>query len=73
MATADEPAALDSSFASMAKPATSMDIPTDAVTYLTDDPSRATEAGKKYGTEILSPAEARQALPHFGSAGSAHT
>ena len=65
MATADEPAALDSSFASMAKPATSMDIPTDAVTYLTDDPSRAIEAGKKYGIEILSPGEARQALPHF--------
>ena len=69
MATADEPAALDSSFASMAKPATSMDIPTDAVTYLTDDPSRAIEAGKKYGIEILSPGEARQALPHFGGLG----
>jgi hypothetical protein len=53
----------------MAKPATSMDIPTDAVTYLTDDPSRAIEAGKKYGIEILSPGEARQALPHFGGLG----
>jgi hypothetical protein len=46
-----------------------MDIPTDAVTYLTDDPSRAIEAGKKYGIEILSPGEARQALPHFGGLG----
>ena len=69
MATADEHAALDSSFASMAKPATSMDIPTDAVTYLTDDPSRAIEAGKKYGIKMLSPKEARRALPHFGGLG----
>ena len=69
LATAEEPAALDSYFASMAKPATSMDIPTDAVTYLTDDPSRAIEAGKKYGIEILSPEEARRALPHFHGLG----
>ena len=48
-ATTDEPAALDSYFASMAKRATSMDIPTDPVTYLTDDPSHAIEAGEKYG------------------------
>jgi quercetin dioxygenase-like cupin family protein len=69
LATADEPAALDSYFASMAKPATSMDIPTDAVTYLTDDPSRAIEASKKYGMKMLSPAETRWALPHFEELG----
>jgi len=69
VATADEPAALDSSFASMAKPATSMDIPTDAVTYLKDDPSHAIEAGKKYGIKMLSPEEARQVLPHFDGLG----
>ena len=68
-ATTDEPAALDSYFASMAKRATSMDIPTDAVTYLTDDPSHAIEAGEKYGIEMLSPEEARRALPHFGGLG----
>ena len=33
LATTEEPVALDSFFASMAKRATSMDIPTDAVTY----------------------------------------
>src|SRR5271155_1746245 len=38
LAATNEPAALDSYFASMAKRATSMDIPTDAVIYLTDDP-----------------------------------
>ena len=69
LATTEEPAALDSYFASMAKRATSMDIPTDAVTYLTDDPSHAIEAGEKYGIKMLSPEEARRALPHFGGLG----
>jgi len=69
---------LDSYFASMAKRATGMDIPTDAVTYLTDDPSHAIEAGEKYGIKMLSPKEARRALLHFDglcriSAGSAQT
>ena len=50
--------------------ATSMDIPTDAVTYLTDDPSYPrSEAGEKYGIKMLSPKEARRALPHFGRLG----
>jgi hypothetical protein len=53
----------------MAKPATSMDIPTDAVTYCTDDPSHAIEAGAKYAIKMLSPEEARRALPHFGGLG----
>lgn len=57
LATGEEPVLLDSYFASMAKPATSMEIPTDAVTYLTDDPARAIEAGEKYGIKMLSPAE----------------
>ncbi len=65
LATTQEPVALDSYFASMAKRATSMDIPTDAVTYLTDDPLHAIEAGKKYGMKMLSPDEARRVLPHF--------
>jgi quercetin dioxygenase-like cupin family protein len=69
VATAEEPAALDSYFESMAKPATSMDIPTNAVTYLTDDPSHAIEAGAKYGIKFLSPDEARRALPYFDGLG----
>jgi quercetin dioxygenase-like cupin family protein len=69
VATTEEPAALDRYFASMAKRATSMDIPTDAVTYLKDDPSHAVETGKKYGIKMLSPEEARQALPYFDGLG----
>ena len=69
LATGENPAALDSYFASMSKPATSMNIPTNAVTYLTDDPSHAIEAGAKYGIKFLSPDEVRRALPHFGGLG----
>jgi quercetin dioxygenase-like cupin family protein len=69
LATTEEPAALDNYFASMAKRATSMDIPTDAVTYLIDDPSHAIEAGEKYGIKMLSAEEARRTLPHFGGLG----
>ena len=53
----------------MAEPATSMDIPAEAVTYRMDDPSHAIEAGARYGIKMLSPDEAKQALPHFGGQG----
>jgi quercetin dioxygenase-like cupin family protein len=69
LATTEEPAALDNYFASTAKRATSMDIPTDAVTYLIDDPSHAIEAGEKYGIKMLSAEEARRTLPRFGGLG----
>jgi quercetin dioxygenase-like cupin family protein len=69
LATGDEPAALDSYFESMGEPATSMEIPTHAVTYMTDDPSHAIETGRKYGVKILSPEEARRALPRFQGLG----
>jgi hypothetical protein len=52
-----------------AKRATSMDMPTDAVTYLKDEPSHAIEAGKKYGIKMLPPEEARQVQPHFEGLG----
>jgi hypothetical protein len=44
-------------------------LSTDAVTYLKDDPSHAMETGKKYGIKMLSPEEARRALPHFKGLG----
>jgi hypothetical protein len=50
-------------------PCDHMDIPTDAVTYLTDEPSHAIEAGKKYGIKMLSPEETRRVLAHFGGLG----
>jgi quercetin dioxygenase-like cupin family protein len=69
LATTDQPVALDTYFAGMAKSATSMEIPADAVTYRMDDPSHAIELGWRYGIRMLSPDEARQALPHFGGLG----
>ncbi len=69
LATTDEPVALDTYFAGMAEPASSMDIPDEAVTYRMDDPSHAIEAGARHGIQMLSPDEAKQALPHFGGLG----
>ena len=46
-----------------------MGIPPDAVNYLTDEASHAIEAAKKFGTKMLSPEQARQALPDFGGLG----
>jgi quercetin dioxygenase-like cupin family protein len=69
LATTDNPVALDSYFAGMAGPATSMDIPVDAITYLLDDPSHAIEAGARYGIKMLSAEETKRALPHFGGLG----
>jgi hypothetical protein len=69
LATTDQPVALDTYFAGMAEPASSMDIPDEAVTYRMDDPSHAIEAGARHGIRMLSPDEAKQALPHFGGLG----
>lgn len=66
LTTDENDAALDSYFASMAKPASSMELPVDAVTYLTDDPLHAVDMGIRHGIRILSADEARRALPHFG-------
>ena len=46
-----------------------MDIPDEAVTYRMDDPMHAIEAGARHGIRMLSPEEAKQALPHFGGLG----
>jgi hypothetical protein len=67
--TNDSSAALDTYFETMAKPAESMELPSKAVTYLTDDPAHAIEVGGKYGVEILTPSEAELALPRFAGLG----
>jgi hypothetical protein len=65
LVTGDEPALLDTYFAKIAEPASSMEIPSNAVTYLLDDRAHAIEMGAKHGIKILSPEETEQALPHF--------
>lgn len=69
LATGDEPALLDTYFVKMAEPASSMEIPSNAVTYLLDDPAHAIEMGAKHGIKMLSPEETEQALPHFRGLG----
>ncbi len=56
---------LDRYFIEMAEPATSMNLPTEAVTYMMDDPSHAIRLGAANGIRFLSPEEAAELLPHY--------
>jgi quercetin dioxygenase-like cupin family protein len=56
---------LDRYFIEMAEPATSMNLPTEAVTYLTDDPNHAIRLGAANGIRFLSPEETAKELPHY--------
>jgi hypothetical protein len=56
---------LDSYFVEMAEPATSMDLPTDAVTYKTLDPVHAATVGAANGIILLSPEESARDLPLY--------
>ena len=62
----NQPGGLDRYFHAMAaSPATSMELPTDALTYELDDPEHAVKVGLEYGIRILSPEETRDLLPHY--------
>ncbi len=56
---------LDRYFVEMAEPATSMNSPTEAVTYLMADPSHAIRVGAANGIRFLSPEETAKELPHY--------
>lgn len=56
---------LDRYFSEMAEPATSMNLPTEAVTYMMDDPSHAIRLGAANGVRFLSPEETAKELPHY--------
>lgn len=59
------PAGLDEYFAAMASPATSMELPAGAVTYLLDDPAHAIAIGQEHGIHILTPEQTRELLPRY--------
>ncbi|KAB0677541.1 cupin domain-containing protein [Aureimonas leprariae] len=59
------PAGIDSYFATMAEPATSLELPPGSVTYVMDDPARAIEIGARHGLRILTPDETRELLPNY--------
>ncbi len=56
---------LDTYFEQVSEPATSMELPKDAVTYVMDDPEHYIQLGIANGTALLSPEEAKQRLPHY--------
>ncbi|MGL4620501.1 MAG: cupin domain-containing protein [Chroococcidiopsis sp.] len=64
-AVGDRAVGLDRYFTQMAEPATSMNLPTEAVTYLMDDPSHAIHLGEANGIRFLSPEETAKELPHY--------
>ena len=60
-----QPGGLDEYFAAMSTPATSMELPTGAITYALDDPAHAIAIGAQHGIKILTPAEIKELLPHY--------
>lgn len=61
----ERPVGLDRYFIEMGEPATDMRLPSGAITHAMADPIRAIEVAAANGTIILSPEQARQALPNY--------
>ncbi|GAP99896.1 hypothetical protein NIES2104_64620 [Leptolyngbya sp. NIES-2104] len=49
----------------MAEPATSMNLSTEAITYMMDDPNHAIRLGAANGVRFLSLEETAKELPHY--------
>jgi len=64
-ATGKDAVGLDRYFLAMGEPAGSMALPESAVTYAVADPEHAIRVGASNGIRVLSPSEARQALPQY--------
>ena len=64
-ATGKDAVGLDRYFLAMGEPAGSMALPESALTYAVADPEHAIRVGASNGIRILSPSEARQALPQY--------
>ena len=64
-AAGDHPVMLARYFRTMSSPATTMELPREAVTYAVDDPEHALAVGAAHGIRMLSPGEAAEALPRF--------
>ncbi|WP_059002467.1 hypothetical protein [Leptolyngbya sp. NIES-2104] len=56
---------LDRYFVEMAEPATSMNLSTEAITYMMDDPNHAIRLGAANGVRFLSLEETAKELPHY--------
>jgi quercetin dioxygenase-like cupin family protein len=67
----EQPVGLDSFFLRMSSPATTMALPTDPVTYQTEDPAHVVAVAAEHGMQILSPEETAIALPLYPGFGKA--
>ena len=64
-ADGEHPVGLDTYFEQVSEPATSMELPKDAVTYVMDDPEKAMKIAIANGVILLSPEETARRLPHY--------
>ena len=71
--TDGRPVGLDRYFAEMGEPAASLELPSEAVTHVMDDPARAISVAAKHGTRILSPDEAARLMPNYPGFGAAQS
>lgn len=72
-ATGEQPVGIDRYFIAMAEPATRMDLPADAITYVMDDSARAVSLAAGFGGYFLSPEETAQLLPHYTGFGNSQS
>ena len=64
-ADGEHPVGLDTYFEQVSEPATSMELPKDAVTYVMDNPEENIRLGIANGVILLSPEETAKRLPHY--------
>ncbi len=56
---------LERFFEAMSSPATSLELPTNAITYAHSDPAHAAALVAQHACKFLSPAETAELLPHY--------
>ena len=64
-ADGEHPVGLDTYFDQISEPATSMELPEDATTYVMETPERALQLAADNGIIALSPEELARRLPHY--------
>lgn len=60
-----QPGGLDGYFEAMSNPATSMEIPANAIAYVDSDLDAAFALAAKYGVKMLTPEETAELLPQY--------
>jgi quercetin dioxygenase-like cupin family protein len=63
------PAQMDGYFREMGRPAETLELKNDRVTYAMADPQHAIELGAKYGTQFMTPEQTKKAFPKYAGFG----